>query len=260
MVYNPQRRISLAHPTGTSATLSNGGLASAPSSIPSGVRIQSPGIIFSALKTVRLSRLTHVRQPIRPVLGVLLPGTGRQQPPAKAVLPGYAARQEPGAARPQPRLTLIKFAPRPLSDAFVECLRVMADAVIKGSRLHGLLNAQPPALTQTAFATFYSSPYFVKLLATFDGRIRGDSEWFSSLDDMQALFSQETHPNQRFTPHLRAQIHAGRLNPRARRALRELASVRGQADEVLLRQSLAPEALLLASGETDLPQRIRFGK
>jgi hypothetical protein len=264
MVSNPQGRVNLGHPTTTSATLPIRGLASAPPSIPSGALIQPPRFMFRALNTAGLSRLTHVRQLIHHVQGLLPPDTGRGQLPADAALPGYAAPQEPGAARPQPPLTVIKFAARPLSREFVACLRVMADSVIKGSRRHGLLNAQPPdqppEVMQTSFATFYCSPYSVKFLSTFDGRIRGDSEWFSSLDDIQALFSQETHPDQRFTPHLTAQIHSGRLGPGARRALRELASVRGQGEEVLLRQSLAPEGLLLASGESDLPQRIHFGK
>src|SRR6266545_1078908 len=115
-------------------------------------------------------------------------------------------------------------------------------------------------MTPTSFSTFYLSPYFVKFLPTFDDRIRGDSEWFSWLDDYQSLFSQETLPEQRYTPHLIAQVHMGRVKPSAGRVLRDLAVEQIQGEEVLLRHWLAPEGLLLASGESDLPQRIRLGK
>jgi hypothetical protein len=164
------------------------------------------------------------------------------------------------AARPQQTLTVVKFAPRRLSEEFVECLRVMAESVIKESRLHVLLNDQPPEMTRTAFATFYLSPYFVKFLPTFDDRIRGDSEWFSRLDDYQTLFSQETPPEQRYTPHLIAQVHMGRVAPGARHALYYLAVAQRRDKGVLLGHWLAPEGLLLAASESDLPQRIRLGE
>jgi hypothetical protein len=138
-------------------------------------------------------------------------------------------------------------------------MQVMADFIIKSSRLHALLNAQPPDMTQMSFAAFYQSPYFVRCLLTFDGRIRGDSEWFSWLEDYQTLFSDETPPEQRFTPHLLAQIHLGRIKPGAERALFELAVEKNQRKDVLVRDWLAPEGLILASGESHLPQRIRFG-
>ena len=80
------------------------------------------------------------------------------------------------------------------------------------------------------------------------------------LDDYQTLFSQETPPEQRYTPHLIAQVHMGRVKPSARRALHDLAVEQRQDKGVLLGDWLAPEGLLLASGESDLPQRIRFGK
>jgi hypothetical protein len=177
------------------------------------------------------------------------------------VPPGYMSANKQSAALPQPTLTLVKFAPRRLSEEFVECLRVMAESVIKRFRLHVLLNDQPPEMTPTSFSTFYLSPYFVKFLPTFDDRIRGDSEWFSWLDDYQSLFSQKTLPEQRFTPHLIAQVHMGRVKKRsAKRVLRDLAVEQRQNKGVLLRDWLAPEGLLLASGESDLPQRNRFGK
>jgi hypothetical protein len=163
------------------------------------------------------------------------------------------------AVRPQQTLTVVKFAPRRLSEEFVECLRVVAESVIKGSRLHILLNDQPPEMTHTFFATFYLSPYFVKVLPTCDGRIRGDSEWFSWLNDYQSLYSPETLPEQRYTTHLIAHVHMGRVKPTAGRLLRDLALEQRQGQEVLLRSWLAPEVLLLASDESDLPQRIRFG-
>jgi hypothetical protein len=178
----------------------------------------------------------------------------------KAAPSGLAFANQPRAALPQPTFTVIKFAPRPLSNEFVECLRVMAESVITGSRLHELLNDQPPEMIQASFATFYLSPYFVKILPTFDGRIRGDSECFSLLNDIQALFSRGTLPDQRFTPHLTAQISTRKISPRAQRALHELALVQRESKEVLVRQLLAPEGLLLASGDRYLPQHIRLGK
>jgi hypothetical protein len=164
------------------------------------------------------------------------------------------------AALPQQTLTVIKFAPRRPSEEFVECLRVMAESVIKESRLHVLLNAQPPEIIHASSATFYFSPYFVKFLSTFDGRIRGDSEWFSWLDDIQAVLSQETPPDQRFTPHLIAQIRPGRLSPKAQRTLHEVVLVERQGKAALLGRLLAPKGLLLASGESNFPQTIRFGR
>jgi hypothetical protein len=164
------------------------------------------------------------------------------------------------AVLPQQTLTVVKFAPRRLSEEFVECMRVMAESVIKESRLHVLLNAQPPEIIHASSATFYFSPYFVKFLSTFDDRIRGDSEWFSRLDDYQTLLSQETPPEQRYTPHLIAQVHMGRVGPGARHALYNLAVAQRQDKEVLLGHWLAPEGLLLAAVESDLPQRIRLGK
>jgi hypothetical protein len=260
MSNNSHHRVGLGHPTTHFANLSNIGLASAASPILSFTPILSPRVLFSGLKAVRLSRLTHIGQPIQHVLTwrpVLTPSV---RPPMKAVPPGYLSANKPSAALPQPTLTLVKFAPRRLSEEFVECLRVMAESVIKRSRLHVLLHDQPPEMTPRSFSTFYLSPYFVKFLPTFDDRIRGDSEWFSWLDDYQSLFSQETLPEQRYTPHLIAQVHMGRVKPSAGRVLRDLAVEQIQGEEVLLRHWLAPEGLLLASGESDLPQRIRFGK
>jgi DNA-directed RNA polymerase specialized sigma24 family protein len=253
-------RVGLGHPTTHFANLSNIGLASAASPILSFAPILSPSVLYSGLQAMRYSRLTHIGQPIQHVLTWRPVSTSSVRPPMKAVPPGYMSANKTSAALPQQTLTVIKFAPRRLSEEFVECLRVMAESVIKGSRLHILRNDQPPEMTQTSFATFYLSPYFVKFLPMFDNRIRGDSEWFSSLDDIQPIFSQETLPEQRFTPHLIAQIYRGKLSPRARRALHNRAQVQRQGKEVLLRQLLAPEGLLLASGESDLHQRIRFGK
>jgi Bacterial regulatory proteins, luxR family len=263
MSNNSHHRVGLGHPTTHFANLSNIGLASAASPILSFAPILSPSVLFSGLKAVRFSRLTHIGQPIQHVLTWRPVITPSVRPPMKAeppVLPGYMSANKTSTALPQQTLTVIKFAPRRLSEEFVECLRVMAESVIKGSRLHILLNDQPPEMTQTSFATFYLSPYFVKFLPTFDDRIRGDSEWFSRLDDYQSLFSQETPPEERYTPHLIEQVHMGRVKPSAGRVLRDLAVEQSQGEGVLLRGWLAPEGLLLASGESDLPQRIRFGK
>jgi hypothetical protein len=260
MSNNPYYPIGLGHLTANFANPSKIGLVPAASPMLSFAPLLSPSFLFSELKAVRLSRLTHIGQPIQHVMVLLPSSTRREQPDVNAAPPGYAAPQKPSAALPQPNLTVIQFAPRPLSEAFVECLRVMAESYIKGSRLHVLLNDQPPEMTYTSFANFYFSPYFVKFLSTFDGRIRGDSEWFPSLDDYQSLFSQETPPEQRYTPHLIEQVHMGRVKPSAQRALHALAVKQRQDQGVLLRQWLAPEGLLLASGESDLPQRIRLGK
>jgi hypothetical protein len=259
MSNKPHHRVNLSDPTASFANLSHIGLASAASPILSFAPLLSPRVLFRELKAVRLSRLTHIGQPIQHVL--LLPPSARpKQSPVNAPPTGGASANKPSAAVPTPTLTFVKFAPHPLSEAFIEWLRFMAESYIKGSRLQVLLNDQPPEMTPMSFATFYLSPYFVKFLSTFDGRICGDSEWFSWLEDYQSLFSQETLPEQRYTPHLIAQVHMGRVKPSAGSVLRDLALERRQGKEVLLSHWLAPEGLLLASGESDLPQRIRFGK
>jgi hypothetical protein len=259
MSNKPHHRVNLSDPTASFANLSKLGLASAASPILSFAPLLSPNFLFRELKAVRLSRLTHIGQPIQHVL--LLPPSARpKQSPVNAPPAGGAPANKPSAAALKPTVTFVTFAPRPLSEAFVECLQVMAESVIKRSRLHVLLHDQPPEMTPTSFSTFYLSPYFVKFLPTFDARIRGDSAWFSWLDDIQALFSQETLPDLRFTPHLIAQIYMRKISPRAQRALHELALMQRQGKQVLLRQILAPKGLLLASDESHLPQRIRFGK
>jgi Bacterial regulatory proteins, luxR family len=260
MSNHPLLCVHLGCPTANFANLSNIGLASAASPTASVAPILSTSFLFSELKVVRLSRLTHIGQPIQHVMTLLPPSARGERSPVKAPPADGAFANKPNAALPKSTLTLVKFAPRRLSEEFVECLRVMAESYIKGSRLHVLLNDQPPEMTYTSFANFYFSTYFVKFLSTFDGRIRGDSEWFPWLDDYQSLFSQETPPEQRYTPHLIEQVHMGRVKPSARRALHALAVKQRQEKGVLLRQWLAPEGLLLASGESDLPQRIRLGK
>jgi hypothetical protein len=200
MSNNSHHRVGLGHPTTNFANLSNIGLASVASPLLSFAPLLSPDFLFSGFKSVRLSRLTHMGQPIQHVMTLLPPSARGKQSPLNAAPVVLAYANKPSAALPKQTLTLVKFAPRRLSEEFVECLRVMAESVIKGSRLHVLLNDQPPEMTQTSFATFYLSPYFVKFLPTFDDRIRGDSECFSWLDDYQSLFSQETLPEQRYTP------------------------------------------------------------
>ncbi len=263
MSNNPDHRVSQGHLSSDFARPLQIRVVSAALPMFSIVPILSPSLLCSGLQAVRFSRLTHIGQPIQHVLTWRPVITPSVRPPMKAVPPvppGYMSATKTSTARPQQTLTVVKFAPRRLSEEFVECLRVMAESVIKESRLHVLLNDQPPEMTRTSFATFYLSPYFVKFLPMFDHRIRGDSEWFSLLDDIQAIFSQETLPDRRFTPHLIAQINPRRLGPVARRALYEAALVQGQGKAVLVRQLLAPEGRLLASGESDLPQTIRFGR
>jgi hypothetical protein len=259
MSNKPHHRVNFSDPTASFTNLLDIGLASAASPILSFAPLLSPSILVRELKAVRLSRLTHIDQPIQHVL-LLPPSARRKQSPVNAPPAGGASANKPSAAVPTPTLTFVKFAPRPFSEAFVECLRVWVESYIKGSRLHVLLNDQPPEMTPTSFANVYLSPYFVKFLSTFDGRIRGDSEWFLWLEDYQSLFSQETPPEPRYTPHLIAQLHVGRVKLSARRALHDLAVEQRQEKGVLLGQWLAPEGLILASGESDLPQRIRLGK
>jgi hypothetical protein len=143
MSHNPHHRVSLGHLTPNFANLSHIGLASAASPMLSFAPIVSPRVLFSGLKAVRLSRLTHMGQPIQHVL-TWRPGlTPSVRPPMQAVPPvppGYLSANKPSAALPQPTVTLVKCAPRRLSEAFVECLRVMAESVIKRSRLHVLLH------------------------------------------------------------------------------------------------------------------------
>ena len=50
------------------------------------------------------------------------------------------------------------------------------------------------------------------------------------------------------------------MKPSAARVVRDLAVEPRQNEGVLLRDWLAPEGLLLASGDSDLPQGIRRGK
>ncbi len=143
MSNNSHHRVGLGRPTTHFANLSNIGLASAASPILSFAPILSPSVLFSGLKAVRFSRLTHIGQPIQHVLTWRPVITPSVRPPMKAVPPvppGYMSANKPSAALPQPTLTLVKFAPRRLSEEFVECSRVMAESVIKRSRLHVLLN------------------------------------------------------------------------------------------------------------------------
>src|SRR5688572_6106094 len=117
----------------------------------------------------------------------------------------------------------------------------MAESVITRSRLHVLRHDPPPEMTPRSVSTFSLSPYFVKFLPTFDARIRGDSAWFSWLEDYQSLFSQATRPEPRDTPHLIAQVHRGSVKPSAGRVVRDLAVEPRQNEGVLLRDWLAPE-------------------
>jgi hypothetical protein len=132
MLHNPHQRVGLGHSTANFANLSRIGLASATSSILSFAPIQPPNFIFSGLQAVRLSWLTHIGQPILHVLTWRPETTPSVRP---VVPPGCMSANKPNAALPQQTLTVIKFAPRPLSDEFVECLRAMAECVIKESRL-----------------------------------------------------------------------------------------------------------------------------
>jgi DNA-binding CsgD family transcriptional regulator len=260
MSNNPDHCVGQEHLASDSARPSQLRVVSVTSPMLSFAPILSPSFFCSGLQAVKFSGLSHIGQPIQHVITWRPVTSPSVRPPMKAVPPGYMPAHKTGAALPQPTLTVIKFAPRPLSEAFVECLRVMAESVITGSRLHDLLDDQPPEMTRMPSATFYLSPYFVKLLPTFDGRIRGDSEWFSWLNDYQSLYSPETLPEPRYTTHLIAQVHMGRVKPTAGRVLRDLALQHRQGQGVLLSSWLAPEGLLLASGESHLPQRIRLGR
>jgi Bacterial regulatory proteins, luxR family len=79
------------------------------------------------------------------------------------------------------------------------------------------------------------------------------------LNECEALLNQEALPEPHGLPQLTLQIDMRRVKPLARRALHELAKTQEAAKEALLRQWLAPEGLILASGERYLYQRIRFG-
>jgi hypothetical protein len=140
------------------------------------------------------------------------------------VAPGRLSANKPNTALPQQTLTVIKFAPRPLSEAFVDCLRVMAESVIKEAPAHSVFIHYPPERAWSSFATLYLSPYFAKFLTTFDNRVRGDSEWFSLLDECEALLNRDALHEPRCLSRLTAQIHRRRVKQRAQRALRELSA------------------------------------
>jgi hypothetical protein len=260
MLSNAHQCIGLRHPTAHLTDLSKRGIASAAPPTLFFAPILSPSFLFNELKPVRISRLTHNDRSIQHVMTLLPTRTHRKQPSFNAAYPGCAFANKPNAALPQPTLTLIKFAPRPLSEAFVECLRVMAESVIKGAPAHSLLNASPPERTRSPFATFYLSPYFAKLLTTFDNRVRRDSEWFSLLDECEALLNRDALHEPRCLSRLTAQVHMGRVKHSAQRALSELSATTRRAKGELLGTWLAPEGLLLAAGDSDRHQRIRLGR
>jgi hypothetical protein len=260
MSNHPPHRVHLGYLTANFAHLSNMDLASAASPIAPVAPILLPSFLFSELKAVKLSRLTHIGQPIQHVMTLLPPSARGKQSPVNAPPAGGASANKPNAALPKPTLTLVQFVPRRLSEEFVECMRVMAESIIKESPAQTVLNDHRPEMLTTSIVSFYQSPHFVKLLRTYDKRICTNSEWFALLDDCQDLLNPEVLPERYPLPVLTAQIHTERVKPRARRALRELAEAQGTDKEALLRQWLAPEGLLLASGESDLRQRIRFGR
>jgi hypothetical protein len=253
----PHHRVNLSHATASFPNLATVGLASTASPILSFAPLLSPSFLFRELTSVRLSRLTHIGQPIQHVMTLLPPSPRRQQSPFNAAPAGGASVNKPSAAVPKPTLTLIKFAPRPLSEEFVKCLREVAESIIKGSPVHSLFNDHPSEIIRSSFETFYLSPYFAKFLSTFDTRIGRDSKWFSMLNECEALLNQEALPEPHGLPQLTLQIHIGRVKPLAQRALHELANTQEAAKETLLRQWLAPEGLILASRESDLYQILR---
>jgi hypothetical protein len=108
MSNNSYHRVGLGHPTTHVAHLSKIGLASAASPILSFAPLLSPRVLCSGLKAVRLSRLTHMGQPMQPVLTWRLVLTPSVRPPMQAVPPvppGYRSATKPSAALPPPTLT-----------------------------------------------------------------------------------------------------------------------------------------------------------
>jgi hypothetical protein len=73
MSNHPLLRVHLGYPTANFAHLSSISLASAVSPTASVAPILSTSFLFSELKVVRLSRLTHIGQPIQHVITLLPP-------------------------------------------------------------------------------------------------------------------------------------------------------------------------------------------